>query len=62
MKKPKSVCDVHAECFHLLREDVVEMKKDIKDLLSFKWKIAGITAFIMFLSTFVFNLYRSLLK
>lgn len=60
--KPKYLCVAHDECFKLLREDITEMKKDIKDLLSFKWKIAGVLAFVAFAATFAVNISRSLLK
>jgi hypothetical protein len=36
-----------------IREDVHEMKKDVKALLEFKWRIYGVTALIAFVITIV---------
>ena len=36
-----------------VREDLWEIKKDMKSLLEFKWKIYGVTAFIAFTVTLV---------
>ena len=51
-----------SEVINIIREDVKEIRKDVKDLISFKAKVIGIQIGISFVITGVINLIVLIIK
>jgi hypothetical protein len=51
-----------SEVINIIREDVKEIRKDVKDLVSFKAKVIGIQIGISFVITVLFNLLILIIK
>lgn len=46
------------EIIAIIKEDLKEIKKDIKSLLSFRWQIMGGASFIGFLLSFLISYFK----
>lgn len=59
MKKLEIEVAKITENVNFMKSEVSEMKKDIKSLLAFKWRMVGFSICAAFLATFIVELLRA---